>query len=67
MHVIDVLIILALATVVATLGMGFYSLYRGGDFALANSNKFMRYRVMAQAVAIVFLVIGLMMKVKGSG
>ena len=66
MHVIDVLIILALATVVATLGMGFYSLYRGGDFALANSNKFMRYRVIAQAVAIGLLAIGLMMKMAGS-
>jgi hypothetical protein len=62
MHVIDVLIVLALLTVVATLGMGLYSLHRGGEFALKYSNKFMRYRVMAQAVAIVLLVIGLMIK-----
>jgi hypothetical protein len=67
MHVIDVLIILALATVVVTLLLGFYSLHRGGEFALANSNKFMRWRVMAQAVAIGFLVIGLIMKSKGAG
>jgi hypothetical protein len=64
MQAIDYVIILALAAVVAALGMGFYSLYRGGDYALANSNKFMRYRVMAQAVAIVVLVIALAIKSK---
>ncbi|HWE47631.1 MAG TPA: twin transmembrane helix small protein [Caulobacteraceae bacterium] len=67
MHFIDVLIVIALAVVVATLCMGFYSLYRGGDYALKNSNKFMRYRVMAQAAAIVLLAIGLLIKAKGSG
>lgn len=54
---LDVLAILAMLTVLAVLGMGFYSLYRGGEYARANSNKFMRYRLMAQGVAIVILLI----------
>ena len=61
MAVMNVLIVLALIAVVAVLGLGLYSLYRGGDFALANSNKLMRYRVIAQAVAIALIVIAFIM------
>ncbi len=55
MDVFDVLILIALLAVVITLGFGFYSLYRGGDFARSYSNKLMRLRVVLQAVAILIL------------
>lgn len=51
----DILVPLALAAVATTLGFGFYTLYRGGDFSLKWSNKLMRLRVALQAVAIVII------------
>ena len=55
MDIFDVLILIALLAVVITLGFGFYSLYRGGDFARSHSNKLMRLRVILQFVAILIL------------
>ncbi len=52
----DVLIPLALAAVTITLGVGIYSLFRGGDFARSWSNKLMRLRVLLQFCAIMVLV-----------
>ncbi|HWD68316.1 MAG TPA: twin transmembrane helix small protein, partial [Caulobacteraceae bacterium] len=46
------LIPIALALVAITLGMGIYSLFRGGEFALKWSNKIMRLRVLLQFCAI---------------
>ena len=50
-------IILALAclTVVAILALGIGSFAKGGDFSRKNSNKLMRYRIYAQAVAVALL------------
>lgn len=59
---IDILIALAMAAVVASLGMGVYSMLRGGEYGRANSNKWMRRRVMTQAVAIVLITIGFIYK-----
>ena len=42
---------------VVVLGAGFFTLYKGGEFAQKNSNKLMRYRVLAQGVAIVILLV----------
>lgn len=57
MHtVFDVLIVIAVLAVAVTLALGFYSLYRGGDFARKYSNKLMRLRVLLQFVAILVLV-----------
>ena len=42
--------------------MGMVAMARGGDYAAANSNKFMRWRVMTQAVAVVMLIIGFIYK-----
>jgi uncharacterized membrane protein len=53
--VFDILIPVALAAVAITLGMGVYSLFRGGDFGRAWSNKLMRLRILLQAVAIVIV------------
>lgn len=61
-NVLDILILLAIAAVAITLGLGLYSLYRGGDFARSYSNKLMRLRVLLQAVAIVLLVVGMWWK-----
>ena len=58
MDIFDILILVALLAVVITLGLGFYSLYRGGEFAKANSNKFMRLRVALQFVAFLLILLG---------
>jgi len=58
MDIFDIMILIALLAVVITLGLGFYSLYRGGEFGRANSNKFMRLRVVLQFVAILLILLG---------
>lgn len=52
----DILIPLSLLAVVAALGFGIYSLFRGGDFGRSYSNKLMRLRVVLQLVAVCVLV-----------
>ncbi len=54
--VFDLLIPLALAAVATTLGVGVYSLFRGGEFSRKWSNKLMRLRVALQFCAILVLV-----------
>jgi hypothetical protein len=57
MHdVFDLLIPVALAAVAITLGVGIYSLFRGGEFGRSWSNKLMRLRVALQFCAIVIVV-----------
>lgn len=67
MTLIDILIIVAMAGVVITLGFGLYTLYRGGDVARSRSNKLMRLRVVLQAVAVVLLVVGMAIKHSQAG
>jgi hypothetical protein len=52
----NVLIPILLLVVVAVLFVGIYALFRGGDFGRSYSNKLMRLRVVAQAVAILAIV-----------
>ncbi len=59
------LIPLALAATLIILGVGIYSLARGGAFAKENANKLMRMRVAAQAVAIGLLMLFLWLASKG--
>lgn len=59
---IDIMILVALLAVLGSLAMGMVALARGGDYAAANSNRFMRWRVMTQAVAVILLVIGFIYK-----
>jgi hypothetical protein len=66
-NLFDILILLAIGAVAVTLGMGIYSLYRGGDFARSHSNKLMRLRVALQAVAIILLVAGMWWKSQNGG
>lgn len=58
----NIAIPLSVGAVALALGLGIYSLYRGGDFARSNSNKLMRLRVVLQAVAILLLLTGLWWK-----
>ena len=54
-EMLSILLGVVLVAVVATLGLGFYSLFRGGDFARRWSNKLMRLRIILQFTAIVVL------------
>lgn len=62
MTFIDVMIVVAMAAVVITLGMGLHTLYRGGEHARERANIFMRWRVALQAVAVCLIVVGLIIK-----
>ena len=59
---IDILIAVSMAAVLASLGMGVYAMLRGGEYGLANSNKWMRRRVLTQAVAIGLITVGFIYK-----
>jgi hypothetical protein len=56
MHVfLFVALAVALVGVVVVLGLGFYALFRGGEFGRRWSNKLMQVRVLIQAAAIAIL------------
>ena len=55
MDVFDYAIYAALAAVATVLALGIYALFRGGDFGRSYSNKLMRLRVLAQAIAVAVL------------
>ena len=55
MDFFDYAIYAALAAVATVLALGIYALFRGGDFGRSYSNKLMRLRVLAQAIAVVVL------------
>ena len=59
------LIPVCLAVTAVILGVGIYSLAKGGTFARENSNKLMRMRVMAQAVTIALMMLFLWLVGKG--
>ncbi|MDG1419001.1 MAG: twin transmembrane helix small protein [Maricaulis sp.] len=52
---LNILLFVAMAAVVVTLGFGLYSLFRGGEENRSRSNKLMRLRVLLQFVAIIVL------------
>ena len=60
------LIPFALAAVALVLGLGIFSLAKGGTFAKENSNKLMRLRVLLQGVAIAIMMAFLWLSSKGS-
>lgn len=63
--VFDILIPLALAAVAGALGVGVYSLFRGGSFALRWSNKLMRLRVLLQFCAILIVAAAVWWRARG--
>ena len=58
-------VILAVFAVLVVLMIGLGAFARGGDFNKRNSNKLMRYRIIAQAVAVA-LILGFIW-LRGSG
>ncbi len=60
--IINILIVVAMTGVVVSLGLGLFSVVKGGEYSLKNSNKFMRWRVWTQAAAVLFLTIGFIYK-----
>lgn len=62
MNPFNYLIPIALGVVFLTLCFGIYTLFRGGDFGRSWSNKAMRFRVVAQFIAILVLVAAMWMK-----
>ena len=60
------LIPVAMAATAIILGVGIYSLAKGGTFAKENSNKLMRMRVTAQAIAIALMMLFVWLAGQGS-
>jgi len=54
-RVFQFLIPISLASVTIILALGLFALYRGGDFGRSYSNKLMRLRIVAQAIAVAIL------------
>lgn len=61
------LIPIGLAATLIILGVGIYSMARGGAFAKENSNKLMRLRVIAQGITILLIVVFFMLIGRGPG
>ncbi|WP_419903696.1 twin transmembrane helix small protein [Kiloniella sp.] len=59
---LNILVVLSLATVVIILFTGLITMARGGDYNNKNANKFMRYRVIAQGVALFIFMIAIWAK-----
>jgi hypothetical protein len=59
---INLLIGLSMAAVLASLGLGLFAMAKGGDYNARNGNKFMRWRVWTQAAAVGVLTISLLYK-----
>ncbi|MCZ4281655.1 twin transmembrane helix small protein [Kiloniella laminariae] len=59
---LNILIVLSLAAVLIILFTGLFTMAKGGDFNKNNANRFMRYRVIAQGIALVVLVLALLAK-----
>jgi len=52
-----VLLIIFMALALGSLLVGVFAMGKGGDFNKKNSNKLMRYRVLFQALAVLFFVL----------
>jgi uncharacterized membrane protein affecting hemolysin expression len=50
-----IIALLACAAVLVILLMGINSFRKGGEYAARNSNKFMRWRLIAQFIAVVLI------------
>ena len=61
------LIPIGLLATILVLGVGIYSMAKGGAFAKEHSNKLMRLRVLAQGVTIILILLFLMLIGRGPG
>jgi hypothetical protein len=55
-----ILLIVAMALTLGVLLLGVFSMARGGEFDRRNANRFMRWRVVMQGVAILLFIIFMM-------
>lgn len=55
-----VIVILALLAVLAALGLGLFSMARGGEFNARYGNKLMRLRVVLQFVALALVLLAVL-------
>ncbi len=61
--ILVILLVFSMLSVLAVLGLGLFSMARGGDFSLKYGNKLMQLRIVLQAVAIlVFIVLLFLLK-----
>jgi len=60
--IVDSVLYAGLAVVFATLAMGIFALFRGGEFGRSWSNRLMRARVLFQFVVVIILVAGFWLK-----
>ena len=67
MIILNILIVLALLTVLASLIMGALNMRNSGTDARLKSNKFMRIRVAAQFVAVISLFLMVYLRSKSGG
>lgn len=61
---LSVLIAIAVAATLGALGLGLFSMARGGQFNAKNSNRLMRLRVIFQLVAILLIGLGFLLSQK---
>ena len=54
------LLVIAMALTLGVLLLGVFSMARGGQFDKRNANRFMRWRVIVQGIAILLFVIFMM-------
>lgn len=60
--IILVFLIIFMLLTLGTLLVGVFAMGKGGDFNKKNSNKFMRYRVLFQAGAVVCFVLYILVR-----
>jgi uncharacterized membrane protein YozB (DUF420 family) len=56
-NIILVFLIIFMALALGSLLVGVFAMGKGGDFNKKNSNKLMRYRILFQALAVLFFVL----------
>jgi ABC-type Na+ efflux pump permease subunit len=61
-----ILAVIACLAVLVVLGLGLGGFASGGAFNRKNSNKLMRYRIAAQFVAVIFIVLFVYFRQQGS-
>ena len=58
-HIAYLLMIIAAGVTVAILFIGIFTMARGGEFNQRWSNKLMRYRIVAQAIAVAMFMLAI--------
>lgn len=62
MDMLSILMILSLGAVVASLGFGLFSMFKGGEFDKKYGNRAMRWRILLQGFALIIFFIMLWLK-----